>query len=208
MNTGLPTRARISSSVSRWLRTCVILPLLLIVLQDVALSWVYPEHREIMLRAILKLDDRRMASLEKLWAEARKGRESRLTAAAADTSLRDHLTALDYASWPAIAGDHSCSSAEMLHNVVETAWILDVGGVGSKLQSALTIGALDRPPRTNAVRDADLRLLHVDPEYATRAGANNVHFLLARAASDTDVETYIETCLHAGSEGSRSFPPP
>ncbi len=37
-----------------------------------------------------------------------------------------------------------------------------------------------RAERVNIVRVADIRLQRADPEYATRAGSNNAHFLLAR----------------------------
>ncbi len=37
-----------------------------------------------------------------------------------------------------------------------------------------------RADRVNTVRVADIRLQRADPEYATRAGSNNAHFLLAR----------------------------
>ena len=32
--------------------------------------------------------------------------------------------------------------------------------------------------RINALRNSDIKLQSADPEYATRAGSNNVHFLL------------------------------
>jgi hypothetical protein len=40
----------------------------------------------------------------------------------------------------------------------------------------------------------------VDPEYATRAGSNTVHFLLARPDVDTDGSEYLNACLKAGAE--------
>jgi hypothetical protein len=52
----------------------------------------------------------------------------------------------------------------------------------------------------NYLRDSDIELQRVDPEYATRAGSNNVHFLLARTATDVDTRTYIRSSVQAGSE--------
>ena len=107
---------------------------------------------------------------------------------------------MDLASWPAVAGDHSTSAAEMIDNVLATDWILDVAAVAHRLEAALSRAGLEQHARTNALRDADLTLLRVDPEYATRAGANNVHFLLARPSPEVSAESYINTCLSAGCE--------
>ena len=41
-------------------------------------AWVYPEHREITLIAIQKLDPAQRTKLDQLWAMARTGHESRL----------------------------------------------------------------------------------------------------------------------------------
>ena len=54
--------------------------------------------------------------------------------------------------------------------------------------------------RTNALRSSDTRLQSADPGYATRAGANNAHFLLARPSVDTDALAYVGLTLKVGSE--------
>jgi hypothetical protein len=189
-----------ASGFSRRIRTLFLLPLLLIALQDAALGWIYPEHRSIMVRAIRKLEPGRRTALTQIWTDARKGHESRLASLPADTSQLVPALTLDYAAWPAIAGDHSCSAARMLGTVLESEWILDVASVAARLEDVLSTPGLDRPSRTNAVRNADLRLLRIDPGYATRAGANNVHFLLARPHPETDLEQYIRACLTTGVE--------
>ena len=40
----------------------------------------------------------------------------------------------------------------------------------------------------------------MDPEYATRAGSNNVHFLLARPDAYIEVRDYLIACLSEGAE--------
>ena len=69
-------------------------------------AWIYPEHREIALLAIQKLSPEYRAIMDKLWADARVGYELRLTEAVIDATLSVEPTQLDFASWPAISGDH------------------------------------------------------------------------------------------------------
>ncbi len=164
-----------------------------------ASAWIYPEHRDITFLAIRKLDPGRRAVLDKLWVDARLGYESRLAVEAADSAQGEKTTTIDYAAWPAIAGDHSVSGANLLHNVLETKWILGVADVCARLKNR-TAASESRSERMNNLRDSDLQLQRVDPDYATRAGKNNVHFLLARATTDVDTRTYIRTSVQAGAD--------
>jgi hypothetical protein len=52
----------------------------------------------------------------------------------------------------------------------------------------------------NAQRASDTHLQRADPEYATRAGANNAHFLLARPRTDFSAHEYAVLTLKEGSE--------
>jgi hypothetical protein len=162
-------------------------------------AWVYPEHRDIMIVAIHRLDSAHRAELTRLWNLARVGFESRL-----DTMLSDSLQGikpqyLDYAAWPAIAGDHSTSADNMLSNILYTDWILNVADVAAQLKMGLAT-ARNRSERVNRLRDSDLRLLRVDPEYVSRAGSNNVHFMLARPDVSTSPSDYFKHCFEEGSE--------
>ena len=47
-------------------------------------AWVYPEHRDIAVLAVEKLDAERKALFDRLWSEARAGHEQRLCEQAAD----------------------------------------------------------------------------------------------------------------------------
>ncbi len=49
------------------------------------------------------------------------------------------------------------------------------------------------------LRDSDIKLLRADPEYVTRAGANNVHFMLARPNVGTTVMPYMLHCIREDS---------
>ena len=170
------------------------------VLQPVtALAWVYAEHRDITVLAVQRLEPAQRALLEKLWSEARAGHEARLCVQLADTTQGPNSTCIDYAAWPAIAGDHSCSARDMLSNVLDTPWILDVARISARLKRRLA-GATRRDQRINAVRDADIALQRADLDYATRAGSNNVHFLLARPDTAIEPEAYARLALGSGAE--------
>jgi hypothetical protein len=160
-------------------------------------AWVYPEHRQIAILAIQNLSPEYRSFLDKLWAEARVGYESRLSEKVIDTSLTVNPKFLDYASWSAISGDHSCSAENMLHIVLNSEWILDVADVAAELKIELA-KAKTRDQIINSLRNSDLLLQRADVEYATRAGSNNVHFLLARPDVETDGHEYLIACLSEG----------
>jgi hypothetical protein len=160
-------------------------------------AWVYPEHRHIALLAIERLDAPRREVLNNLWTSARSGQEGRLTVQILDSTLGRKPEQLDFASWPAIAGDHSCSPASMLVTVLESPWILKVADIGARLEDDLA-RFHTRSKRINALRNSDIRLQRADPEYATRAGSNNAHFLLARTDLRLTGEQYITACLAPG----------
>lgn len=162
-------------------------------------AWLYPEHRDITLLAIQMLEPEQRSSLERLWAEARVGHEARLCTQLGDPKQGMDPTCLDYAAWPAIAGDHSCSAGEMLTEILDTSWILGVAKVGAELNANL--GAVTRPDqRTNAIRRSDIDLLRADPEYATRARSNNAHFLLARPNVGMPLDSYLQLVLGPSAE--------
>jgi hypothetical protein len=52
----------------------------------------------------------------------------------------------------------------------------------------------------NALRTADIRLQRADPEYATRAGSNNAHFLLARPSTNMGTADYAALTLRIGAD--------
>lgn len=190
-----------------------------------AAAWVYPEHRDIAALAVESLDGERRAVFEQLWRDARTGRETRLCEKPFELSPKDPPDCIDWAAFAAIAGDHSCSSRDMMRAVLETDWILDVAVVAWNLRrdlAALPVvvpfeqdeksGAVVRDTRRrmelesvraariNALRTADTRLQRADPDYATRAGSNGAHFLLPRPSTSTSSRDYATMTLRLGSE--------
>lgn len=149
--------------------------------------------------AIQMLEPEQRSTLERLWAEARVGREARLCDQLSDTSQGLNPTCLDYVAWPAIAGDHSCSASEMLTEILNTTWILRVARVGADLNVDLS-EARRSDQRVNAIRRSDIDLLRVDPQYATRAQSNNAHFLLARPSTAMEPDGYLRFVLGPSAE--------
>ena len=172
----------------------------LVLFADRSFAWIYPEHRDITVLTVEKLDPGQRVVLDGLWAEARAGHEGRLCEKAADAGQGEKPSCIDWAAWPAIAGDHACSAENMVQTVLETDWILAVAAVAAELKQKLA-KAKNRPQHVNYLRDSDIKLQRADKEYATRAGSNNVHFLLARRPTiDADPGTYVRRCLVEGAE--------
>jgi len=148
-----------------------------------AAAWIYPEHRNIAGSAIEGLDPAHRATLERLWAEARKGHEDRLCEKPWAGDQGNKPGCIDLAAFPALSGDHSCSADQLLNTVLETKWVMDVAAVTSALDKGLAT-AKNKNEARNRLTRSDLELQRKDPAYATRAGSNNVHFLLTRDTDD------------------------
>lgn len=164
-----------------------------------ARAWVYPEHRDIALRAVLDLDSSQAAVLVELWNMARVGNEARLPMYPVVPNQPERPNYIDWAAWTAIGGDHSCSAQEMVKVVTKADWILDVARITEKLKRNL-LSAKTRADRVNALRDQDIELQRADPDYATRAGSNNVHFLLPRSNVATTTQEFVLSSLVQGDE--------
>jgi hypothetical protein len=134
-----------------------------------------------------------------MWALARGGHEGRLTETVIDSTQGTNPQLLDFASWPAIAGDHSCSPADMLNTILTSDWILEVADINARLRIDLADSA-DRNARVNALRRSDLRLQNADADYATRAGSSKVHFLMSLPHVLADAHSYELACTKGGVE--------
>jgi len=160
-----------------------------------ALAWYYPEHRDITAAAIETLGPVGQASLSGLLEEARGGDWDRLCATLADKANGDDPTCVDVAALPALAGDHSCSPRELAEKVLPGPWVLAVARVGQETKKNLAAASTEYA-RLNAMARSNLELQVVDPEYATRAGANHAHFLLPRV--EDDFNEYVRLAAREG----------
>jgi hypothetical protein len=181
------------------LKKVLFILLLVMSLQFKGNAWIYPEHRDIMLLAILKLDSAHRAALDRLYAWARTGYESRLDQSVIDPAQAADVKYIDYAAWPGIAGDHSTSAENLVFNILHTDWILDVANITARLKIGIA-KSKNRSEIESHLRDSDIKLLRADPDYVSRAGSNNVHFMLARPAVSTSVYEYFQTCWKEGCE--------
>jgi hypothetical protein len=186
-------------------------------------GWIYPEHRDIALIAVQGLDTERRAVFDRLWQDARTGNETRLCALGADEHQGLTPPCIDWAALSAIAGDHSCSSADMLETVCKSDWILVVASVAAQLKEELAkieVTALPeqtrdaatplvdarrrladeaiRAKRLNALRTADTQLQRADAQYVTRADKNLAHFLLPRPDTKLDLFEYAQLAMRPG----------
>ena len=180
----------------RWavaIRTSVLAAAFLV--PSLASAWIYPEHRDIATEAIARLSPADRAALEKLWADARVGYTAPMCEpfSAGDQGLDPRC--IDFAALPALAGDHSCSPAQVLDEVLPSTWILGVARVSAETKEALA-ASKTREERLQAAATNNLKLQVVDPEYATRAGANNAHFHHPRTGDD--MLAYVRSCIAEG----------
>lgn len=188
-------------------------------------AWTYPEHRDIAVLAVQGLDAERRAVFDGLWQDARTNSEARFCASGAEAEQGVTPTCIDWSALPAIAGDHSCSSADMLQTTRNSDWILAVADVAAQLKLDLAAIPVVAPPdatgtiasavgdarlriadessrakRVNALRTSDTRLQRADAQYATRAGANLAHFLLPRPDTRLDPLAYGQLTFKPGRE--------
>lgn len=148
-----------------------------------ARAWIYPEHRDIAAAGYEKLSPADRDRFDRLWSEARPAFAGPLCEKPSAGDEGAHPRCLDFAAFPALSGDHSCSPREVVEKVLSSTWILGVARVGAETKLSLAT-ATSREERLNVVAISNLALQSVDPEYASRAGANNAHFLLPRASDD------------------------
>ena len=159
------------------------LALALVALPGAASAWIYPEHRNIAVAGVQKLPPADRAAFDALWSEARNALPERLCPVPSEGDQGTKPACLDFAALPALSGDHSCSPKEVAERTISSDWILEVARVAAETQVALD-AARDRNQSLNAIAASNLALQAADPEYVSRAGANNAHFLLPRQNND------------------------
>jgi hypothetical protein len=102
------------------------------ILPGSAFAWIYPEHRDIAILAVETLDAEHKTTFDRLWQDARFNKENRLCEAGIDVDQGPTPECIDWVALPAIAGDHSCSSQQMLDIVTESMWILAIADVAAE----------------------------------------------------------------------------
>src|SRR6516162_832102 len=210
-----------SQRAAQWLGYLLVLALA--GMAEPVTAWVYPEHRDIAVLAVEKLDPARRAAFDDMWRSAR-AQTARLCELGADATQNLAPACIDWAALTAIAGDHSCSAQEMSDTVLESQWVLSIADIAANLKAdlarvaarsspeepagtpetvadvrRLVESARTRAARRNALHAADNRLQRADPKYATRAYSSNAHFLLGRPHTAMPAEEYGQLTLRIGS---------
>jgi hypothetical protein len=222
-----PARARrhgVATCPRRSRALPIVVGFVLSTLAPTARAWIYPEHRDIAVQAVTELDAFRRANFDRLWRSARYGSEDRLCADGAVPDQGVTPTCIDWAALSGQAGDHSCSSREMIEQARRHDWALAVADIAAQLKADLAripiVGSASagdpsvpgvianvrrrladeqsRAQRLNALRAADTRLQRADPRYALRADSNLAHFLLPRSDTQLDPMEYAAQVLRSG----------
>lgn len=196
---------------NRWLASVVsAVALAVAALPAPTLAWIWPEHRDIAAEAVTGMPGAQKKVLEEMWASLRTEAPRQLCPLLVDpggdpastypgwvgTPSQWSSACVDFPSYPALAGDHSCSSAD-LRAVTETKeWTPKVVFVAAQAKRKLA-AAGDTPVRGDVWNGSHLALQYVDPDYLSRASGNNAHFLLPRASIEAvePLEGYLARAL-------------
>lgn len=180
-------------------RVLVSAVLLSLISGGTVMAWEFSEHRDISVAAVSQLDSTRRSQLDTLWNWARTGHEKRLTESVILLEQPLQVEYLDWATWPAVSGDHSCSAADMLSTVLESEWVMNVARIAEQFKHRVR-EAKSRAQRINAMHTLDVQLLRADVLLVSRAVSNSGHFMLARPSIHTDERTYFQECIAQGVE--------
>jgi len=171
-------------------------------------AWIWPEHRDIAVAAIRGLSPGDRAALAAMWADLKSEAGPQVCAALVDAGAEptskfgdwDQIC-IDFPSYPALAGDHSCSTADLRSVATEQEWGRKVVWVASyvKRQLADTSTEAERTDRWNF---SHLAMQYVDPAYLTRAAGNNAHFVIPRESVERKetLQAYVARTLSPDTE--------
>ena len=168
-----------------------------------ARAWMWCEHRDIAVTAIEGLPPAERAQLEALWASLKKEAGPQLCptlvnpGAAPRSAFGDWSgICLDFPSYPAMGGDHSCSTAELRAVTEHEEWGRRVTWVAEWSKQRFA-EAPNQAARIDAWNKSHLAMQFVDPRYLTRASSNNAHFLAPRepVAAEETLEVYVKRVL-------------
>lgn len=133
-------------------------------------------------------------ALNALWSGLRAESASQLCAdpLRADVGANGVPTCVTFTALPALAADHSCSPAELGMFINHERWILQVLRVAAKTEQDIDRASNERQ-EINAWNAMHLALERLEPEYSSRAAANDAHFALPRRTAD--LITYLRDAL-------------
>lgn len=194
MNTRFPGTGLALAVIA--LSTAVLTPTL-------AVAWIWPEHRDIAAAAVKELPAGERKTLDAMWADAQKLGGKQVCTNLVDPGAEPKSkygdwagVCVDFASFPALAADHSCSAAELWADVSKEPWAIKVVWVAARTKDRLANAKTDGE-HEDAWSLSHLAMQYVDPRYLTRAEGNNAHFLVPRLPVDQKetLESYLDRVL-------------
>ncbi|MGA8892583.1 MAG: hypothetical protein WB493_13510 [Anaeromyxobacteraceae bacterium] len=174
-----------------------------------AAAWIWPEHRDIAAEALRELPAAQKKTIDQMWVGVRAIGGKQVCEKVVDPGSEPtdvprgewDKVCVDFASFPALAGDHSCTAAELWSDAAKEPWAVKVVWVAAKTKERLA-SSRDEAQRTDFLSLSHLAMQYVDPRYLTRAEGNNAHFLFPRApvAAKEDLDKYLDRVLSPGIE--------
>jgi hypothetical protein len=174
-----------------------------------AAAWIWPEHRDIAAEALRTLPAGERKTIDQMWVGVRGIGGNQVCKEVVDPGAEPtdvprgewEKVCVDFASFPALAADHSCSAAELWADAAKEPWAVKVVWVAAKTKERMA-SAKDEAQRVDMWSLSHLAMQYVDPRYLTRAEGNNAHFLVPRNSvkSHEDLEGYLERVLAPGVE--------
>ena len=172
-------------------------------------AWIWPEHRDIAAEALRELPAAQKKTIDQMWVGVRAIGGKQVCANVVDPGAEPtgvprgewDKVCVDFAAFPALAGDHSCTAAELWSDAAKEPWAVKVVWVAAKTKERLA-SSKDEAQRTDFLSLSHLAMQYVDPRYLTRAEGNNAHFLFPRApvAAKEDLDKYLDRVLSPGIE--------
>ncbi|MCA9629102.1 MAG: hypothetical protein KC766_15585, partial [Myxococcales bacterium] len=172
-----------------------LLTLVLVLLPRPARAWLLHEHTRITREAVAGLSPSDRASLERWWKTGRLGLGSRscpsLAQGSALPTLAQGELCVDFAVLPALAADHSCSTADLRRSIASE-WLTDVLSIAGRTEVAIAAANADDDPGDviDAWRTQHIELRMADRKYLSRAQVNTAHFQPPREIGET-LATYF-----------------
>jgi hypothetical protein len=176
---------------------------LVVLLPATAQAWIWPEHRDIAVAAVNELPGGERKTLDAMWAEAQKIGGKQVCTKLVDPGSQPTTkfgdwdgVCVDFASFPALAADHSCSTDELWADVSKEPWAVKVVWVAARTKERLASAKTDGE-HNDVWSLSHLAMQYVDPRYLTRAEGNNAHFLIPRfpVEQKETLESYLDRVL-------------
>jgi hypothetical protein len=177
--------------------TMLALGLFIVTFARPAKAWIFSEHARITRSAIAKINDRASDDAKEVLLES--ARALGLCAAYDCSSKGCPVEAMTLEVLPALAGDHSCNTAELRTFIEEAqtkrgSWVRSVLTVAQRADARLLAlrGGGDVRTREDIRRRLNVELQLVDADYVKRARLDGSHFQIAREPGPLDLGAYLK----------------